>query len=281
MVNSIDLHAHSVYSDGSRTPAELVAEAVAAGVRVLGLTDHDTVGGLAEAEAEAARLGLELVPGVELSTAGAGDDELHLLGYFLDRDDPDLLATLAGYARQRLLRLEQIVARLAAAGLHLDPNRVIELAGPGTVGRPHIARALVERGHVADLGEAFDRYLRPGRPGFVPRPRVEPEHGIATIRAAGGVPVLAHPLGSRDLETTLARLVPAGLAGLEVYYGEYPDDARAHLRAVADRWLLIPTGGSDHHGPGFKPGRELGRPPVPPESVARLRAAAGRDAERS
>ena len=275
--NSVDLHTHSDHSDGLLAPSELVREAARRGLRVLGLTDHDTMGGVAEATAEGARLGIEVVPGVELSTAGQdGAPEIHLLGYFVDPTNPDLLAGLAAYAEGRLHRLDRIVERLATLGLRVDPGRVRRLAGPGTVGRPHVARALVELGYVTDLAEAFDRYLGTGRPGFVPRPKVEPERGIALIREAGGVPVLAHPLASGDVETTLARLVPAGLAGLEVYYGEYDEGERHALRAAADRWGLIPTGGSDYHGPRFKQGRELGGPSVPSETVERLRAVATR-----
>ncbi len=271
----VDLHSHSTYSDGTLTPAELVREADQRGVRVLGLTDHDTLDGLDEAEVEASRLGLELVPGVELSTGGRdGEGEIHLLGYFVDRDDLDLRAGLAVYAEARLVRLGRVIDRLAAAGLRVDPDHVKRLAGPGTVGRPHIARALVELGHVASIGEAFDRYLAAGRPGFVPRPRVDPEQGIAQIRAAGGVPVLAHPLGTGDVEATVAWLAPVGLAGLEVYYGEYDAATRNDLRAVADRWGLVATGGSDYHGPNFKPGRELGGSAVPFAAVEHLRGAA-------
>lgn len=273
--NPVDLHAHSTLSDGVDSPAGLVAEAARRGLRVLALTDHDTVAGVAAATAAAEAVGIELVPGVELSTGGRdGEGEIHLLGYFVDPDDPALLTTLATYAAQRLVRMERIAERLAAAGVPVAPEHVVRLAGAGTVGRPHVARALVELGHVPDVGAAFDRYLSAGRPGFVPRLRVEPAVGIAAIRAAGGVAVLAHPLGTGDPEATVARLVPAGLGGLEVYYGEYDGATHRRLRALADDWRLIPTGGSDYHGPGFKPGRDLGGPPVPPESVERLRAAA-------
>lgn len=273
--NPVDLHTHSIHSDGTLAPAALVQEAARRGLRVLGLTDHDTLDGLAEAEAEADRLGLELVPGVELSTGGqGGEPEIHLLGYFVDREDPELRAGLTGFAGARIERMGLILERLASAGVPVEPERVRRLAGPGTVGRPHIARALIERGHVADMGEAFDRYLASGRPGFVPRPKVEPERGVALIRAAGGVAVLAHPFGTGEVEAVVARLVPVGLGGMEVYYGEYDERARAELGAVAARWGLIPTGGSDFHGPGVKAGRELGGPPVPATSVARLRAAA-------
>jgi len=275
--NPVDLHTHSVHSDGTLTPAALVDEAARRGLRVLGLTDHDTLDGLAEAEAEAERLGLDLVPGMELSTGGQdGKPEIHLLGYFVDREEAALRAGLAGFAQARLERMERMVGRLAEAGVAIDPERVRRIAGPGTVGRPHLARALIEGGYVADVGEAFDRFLAAGRPGFVPRPKVEPEAGIGLIRAAGGVPVLAHPFGAGDVAATVERLVPAGLLGMEVWYGEYDDRARDELRAIADRWGLIPTGGSDFHGPGFKAGRELGGAAVPLASVERLRVAAAR-----
>jgi predicted metal-dependent phosphoesterase TrpH len=280
--NPVDLHTHSIHSDGVLAPAALVQEANRRGLRVLGLTDHDTLDGLPEAETEAAVLGLEIVPGVELSTAGRdGEGEVHLLGYFVARDDPDLRAGLATYAQARLDRMERILERLAAAGVPIEAAHVRRLAGPGTVGRPHVARALIERGHVADIGEAFDRYLGAGRPGFVPRPKVEPEQGIALIRGAGGVAVLAHPLSIGDVEGVVARLLPAGLGGIEVYYGEYDEGTRRALRDVADRRGLVPTGGSDFHGPGFKTGRDLGGPPVPWETVERLRAAAGERAGRA
>jgi len=279
-LHRVDLHTHSIHSDGTLSPSDLVKEANRRGLRVLGLTDHDTVDGLAEATAEADRLGMDLIPGVELSTVaperGNGDHEVHLLGYFVDRDDLALRAGLASYAERRRDRVERIVERLQAAGVRIDGDRVRELAGPGTIGRPHVARALIEQGYVSGIAEAFDRYLAPGRPGYVPRPKVEPEQGIDLILEAGGVPVLAHPLGTGDVAATVAQLVPAGLAGIEVFYGEYNDEARRALSEVADRWQLIGTGGSDFHGPNFKPGRELGGPHVPAEVVERLRAATGR-----
>lgn len=284
----VDLHSHSVHSDGRQTPTELVAEAADRGLRVLALTDHDTVGGIAEATAAAAAHGIELIPGVELSTGGwvgsgnggGADDapEIHLLGYFVDPSDPRLAAGLAAYAAGRLERLGRIVERLAAIGIVLSAERVRQIAGPGTVGRPHIAHALVEAGHARDVRDAFDRFLAAGGPGFVPRPKVEPEAGIALIRQAGGVAVLAHPLGGpdRDPATTLDRLVPAGLGGLEAHYGDYDAATRASLAALAARWGLVASGGSDYHGPDAKVGRLLGRPPVPMAAVDGLRAAAGR-----
>ena len=269
----VDLHTHSTASDGTLAPAALLDEAARWDVRVLGLTDHDTTAGYAEAKAAGDRLGIEVIPGVELST---GDDtvrEIHLLGYFVDPEDAALQDALAEFAEGRRVRIARIVERLAAAGAPVDLDRIMALARGGTVGRPHVARAMIERGHVATVGEAFERYLRSGQPGFVPRYRVTPERAISLVTAAGGVATLAHPLGTGDVEGTVARLVPAGLGGLEVYYGEYDDPTRAALRQIADRWGLIPTGGSDFHGVGFKPGRDLGGPPVPREAVDRLRAA--------
>ena len=272
----VDLHTHSTASDGLLDPVALVEAAALRGVKVLGLTDHDTTVGLASAQAAGVRLGVEVVPGVELSTGGDGDREIHLLGYFIDPDNAAFQAALAEFAAGRRARIARIVDRLAEIGAPVALERVFALAGTGTVGRPHVARALVEAGHVESVGDAFERYLKSGRPAFVPRYRVEPERAIALVRAAGGIAVLAHPLGTGDPDATVARLAPAGLGGMEVYYGEYDDAARAALRAIADRHKLIPTGGSDFHGFGVKNGRDLGGPQVPISSVQRLRAAAAR-----
>jgi predicted metal-dependent phosphoesterase TrpH len=228
---------------------------------------------LAEAEAAGARLGVEIIPGVELSSGGGGN-ETHVLGYFIDRHSSQLIAALAEFAAQRRIRIERIVQRLGAIGAPVDLDRVLAFAGAGTAGRPHVARALIEAGYATSIGDAFERYLAFGRPGFVPRHRLVAEDAVSIIAGAGGVPVLAHPLTTGDVEGTLARLVPAGLRGLETFYGEYEPDTRESLRLTADRWSLIPTGGSDYHGPAFKPGRDLGGAYVPMESVERLRDAA-------
>lgn len=271
----IDLHTHSNVSDGLLSPAQLVHEAARCGITVLALTDHDTVAGLAAASAAAEQLGIAFIPGIELSS-DIGPFEVHILGYEIDRADPDLLHSLAELEHLRLARIEQIVARLSAIGLPVSLDRVRELAGPGTIGRPHVARAMIEQGYVTSIQEAFERYLAAGRPAFVPRGKIVPEQAIALIRKARGVPVLAHPLSTGNIDLTLRRLIPAGLLGIEVYYAEYDDGTQAYLRSIADRYDLIPTGGSDFHGEGFKAGRELGKAPVPAECVERLRAAAAR-----
>jgi predicted metal-dependent phosphoesterase TrpH len=269
----VDLHTHSNVSDGLLTPTELVQEANRRGLRVLALTDHETVAGLAEAESAAQECGIEFVPSVELNT-DLDRHEVHILGYYVDRDDADLVAALAHLEEQRVERIERMVRQLNAIGKPLDLDRVREIAGPGTIGRPHVARAMIERGYVSSVSEAFDRYLAGGKPGFVPRRRNEPEAAVELIRRNGAVPVLAHPLTTGDVEGILQRLTKVGLLGLEAYYGEYDEAVQQELRATADRWGLIATGGSDYHGEGFKHGRDLGGPSVPMEAVERLRDAA-------
>jgi 3',5'-nucleoside bisphosphate phosphatase len=228
---------------------------------------------LAEATAAATEFGIDFVPGVEINS-DADRREVHVLGYYVNEDDAEFVAALTLLEQQRVERIDRMIGQLREIGKPLDAERVHELAGPGTIGRPHVARAMIERGYVDSVSEAFDRYLASGRPGFVPRRRNDPQVAVQMIRRNGAVPVLAHPLTTGDVEATLARLVPAGLMGMEVYYGEYDEATRSDLRAIADRWQLIPTGGSDYHGEGFKHGRDLGGPPVPIETVEKLRAAA-------
>lgn len=267
----IDLHTHSSYSDGTLSPAELVALATLRGISVLALTDHDTLAGLPPAMEAARQAGIELIPGVELSTE-VDDHEVHILGYFVDPDDPRLAAALADLAEQRRLRTRRFTEKLTALGLPVPYSRVEAIAGDGTVGRPHVARAMIELGYVDTIGEAFDRYLAAGRPAFVPRVSANPDDAVRLLRTAGAVPVLAHPLSTGDPEGMVTRLIPHGLLGIEVYYSEYAPAVHSELRSIADRFDLIPTGGSDFHGPNFKEGRELGRAPVPADTGTKLRA---------
>lgn len=283
MANPIDLHAHSVYSDGTRTPERLVAEAAAAGVRTLGLTDHDTVAGVAEALRFGEAAGVRVIPGVELSTSlPLGVEEvrrvpIHLLGYLVDPEDEEVVDTLAFHARARVRRIGRMVERLAAVGAPIAAERVFARAGQGTVGRVHVALTLIDAGHAADVPDAFDRFLGRGGPAYVPRPPVDTEEAVRLIRRAGGVPVLAHPAEYRaliDLDLLLRRLRPAGLVGMEVPYGGYDAATQAALQTVADRHGLLATGGSDYHGPDVKPDRTLGMAPVPAAAVAALDEAA-------
>ena len=268
--SSVDLHTHSTASDGTLTPVRLVTLAAARGLRVLGLTDHDTTAGLPEARSAAERHDLTLVPGVELSTHVA-EGEVHVLGYFIDPEHPRLVEALARFREAREGRASAIVGRLAAVGATIDLARVLEIAGGGSIGRPHVARVLVESGHASSINDAFDRFLVRGRPGYVERYRLTPPDAVRLVRAASGVPVLAHPHSVADLDRLLPELVAAGLGGLECHYGDYDDGLKRDLLALAARHRLVATGGTDFHGPGF--GRRLlGATIVPPGCVAELEA---------
>ncbi|MGI8484931.1 MAG: PHP domain-containing protein [Thermomicrobiales bacterium] len=271
VASHVDLHTHTTASDGLLAPADLVSLACQRGLSVLGITDHDTIDGLPEALATAHDAGLTVVPGVELSTS-IGSHEVHILGYFVDLGDPGFLASLTELAGARRRRIVLMVERLNELGYPIAIEPILAQAESGTIGRPHVARALMDLGVVDTVGEAFERLLKPGKPGWVPRERFSPEDAIALILANGAIPVLAHPFTTGDVGATLTRLVPAGLRGLEVYYGEYSPTQRAELLATAQRWQLIPTGGSDYHGPKFREGRELGSAPVPDRVYSDLAA---------
>jgi hypothetical protein len=238
----------------------------------LALTDHDTVEGVPDAIAEGNRLGITVIPGTELSAERNGR-EAHILGYFVDLQNEYFLRDLDAFAQMRTVRIEKIVEKLRALGFDIDLDRVNEIAGPGTIGRPHVARALIEKGYATDVSDAFNRFLSSGRPGYIPRKKITPQEAVGLIVRAGGVPVLAHPYSTRAVEESLEELVPLGLRGLEVYYGEYSEAQRDELRRIAERWNLIPTGGSDFHGPGVREGRDLAGPFVPIDSVERLKSA--------
>ncbi len=271
----VDLHTHSSASDGLFPPRQLVREAKAVGLSGIGLSDHDTTSGLDEAEDEARTLGLIVVPGVELSATDQGR-EAHTLGYFIERDNEPFQTALHIFVEQRSQRIDRMIALLHDLGVPVERDAVLQRAGSGTVGRPHLAWELIEMGAADDMVDAFERYLGTGRPAYVPRPRLAPEEAIRITRSAGGAPVLAHPLSSPDPETLVARLAPAGLIGLEVDYGEYSAEERARLRRIAETHALIPTGGSDFHAHNFKPGRDLGGTGVSIEIVERLHDAAER-----
>lgn len=266
----IDLHTHTTASDGLLSPAELVREASRRGISVLGLTDHDTIDGLAEA-IEAAPPGLTIVPGVELSTTIPGP-EIHILGYFVDPVDPVFIGRLAALARDRVARITTVVRLLNGAGYAVDLDAILAQADEGSIGRPHVARALIELGAAADMNDAFQRFLRRGTVGWTPRSPFTAEDAVRLLLDNGAVPVLAHPDSTRDVEGTLRRLVPAGLRGLEVYYGEYPETRQQELFVMARAYGLTPTGGSDFHGPRFREGRDLGTVSVPVAAWDELRA---------
>lgn len=274
MASRADLHTHSTFSDGVLSPTELIALAYRRGVRIMALTDHDTIEGLPEAFATAARYpDLTLIPGVEISTDIPGS-EVHVLGHFIDWQDQEFQRRLQQMRQSRLGRARKMVDKLVALGKPVSWDRVQSLASEGAIGRPHIARALVEAGHVATVNEAFDLYLNRNGPAYVQRERLAPAKVVEMITAANGLPTLAHPRELDGLEELLSQLKTAGLIGMEVYYQDYSPEEVERLHAVADRFALIPLGGSDYHGMGGPQEREPGDIPLPDEPVQRLLALA-------
>ena len=273
-ISEVDLHLHTTASDGLLTPRALVEAAAARGLRTIAITDHDTTDGVAEATAAAAELcTVTVLPGVELSTA-PDPVECHMLGYFIDIAEPGLVGRLRELRLGRTDRGRAMVERLGTLGLPLRWERVEQLAG-GSVGRPHIARAMVERGYVETVADAFEQYIGKGRPAYVDRPTLTPAQSVELIHEAGGVAVVAHPLSPLipDLDDFLRRLVAVGLDGLEVYYGDYTPAQVAELRAVAQRHGLIASGGSDFHGLEVLPQYVLGGTRIPTAVVPALAAA--------
>jgi predicted metal-dependent phosphoesterase TrpH len=259
-MSRIDLHLHTTHSDGSLPPAAVLALAHKAGVTALAITDHDITTGIPEALQAGASLGIEVIPGVEISSR-FGESELHILGYFLDWQDPALHARLAGLRASRHSRNPQIIERLRAMGQDITYDEVRELAGTESVGRPHIARVLMNKGYVKSAKEAFDRFLAQGKPAYVPRELPDPAEAMAWIRAAKGVPVLAHPLWAKQngegLFALCGRLKTEGLGGMEVHYSTHNPKQTAELLDIAKRLDLLVTGGSDFHGL-TKPDIEVG-----------------------
>lgn len=274
-ISRVDLHLHTTASDGTLTPSDLVRSALEAGLRTIAITDHDTTDGVGEA-IRAGLGSLKVIAGVELSTE-IDQVDFHVLGYFVAVDDPGLVTKLSELRSGRTDRSIGMVERLTSLGMPVDWERVKELAG-GTVGRPHIARAMVQLGYVKTSGEAFDKYIGKGMPAYEERPGLTPTEAVKLIHQAGGVAVMAHPLSPAppDLDSLLYQLATVGIDGLETYYGDYTPDQVAYLLKVAQKHRLIVTGGSDFHGPEVLPQYVLGATQVPssvlgPLSDARLR----------
>lgn len=273
----IDLHVHSTFSDGSLTPGELVAEAAAAGLSALSLTDHDTLAGIPELVVAAGTAGVRAVPGVELSVAHE-HGPLHMLGYFI-ASGPEIDAALVRIRRGREERNLAIVDRLAAAGAAVSWEEVVAIAGGDLVARPHFAMAMVARGHVRSKDEAFSRFLARGRPAYVDRFRYPAAEAIGIIRRAGGVAALAHPGLLRceggHLRDLVAELAAAGMGGLEVRHSQHNNVQVRRLARMAATNGLVATGGSDYHGamsPGIRIGRGFGSLNVPDSVVDALLA---------
>jgi predicted metal-dependent phosphoesterase TrpH len=269
---AVDLHAHTTASDGTLTPPELVREAVRRGLRVLAVTDHDSTDGLASALDEAARHPpLEIVPGIEINCDVDGA-EIHILGYYVDYEAAWFQGVCRVQREDRRERVRLIAARLAELGMPIDPDEVLALVRDGSAGRPHVAQAMVKRGYVKSVREAFDKYLAAGKPGYVPRARLTAKDAVRLIRKASGVPVLAHP-GLSDRDALIPGLIATGLMGLECYYREHSAVQTAGYLQLCREHGLAATGGSDFHGPAVG-AATLGVPAVPMASWAALRAKA-------
>ena len=261
MAGGVDLHTHTIASDGMLTPRELVAEAARRGVRVLAVTDHDSTDGLAEAMETARRYPpLTIVPGIEINCDVEGA-EIHILGYYMDYEAAWFQDFCRAQREERRARVHRTAERLAALGMPIDVERVFALVQEGSAGRPHVARVMVERGYVKSVREAFDKYLAAGKPAHVPRKKLTPEDAVRLLRKAGGVPVFAHPgLAGRD--ELIPSLVAAGLMGIECYYSEHSPAQRGAYLDLCREHGLIATGGSDFHGPQVRAAM-LGNPTVP------------------
>jgi predicted metal-dependent phosphoesterase TrpH len=243
-----DLHVHSTASDGRLTPAEVVQEAARRGLKFMSLTDHDTVDGIAPALVAAKSFpGLKLIPGVEIST-DIPQGEAHVLGYFIDYTGRELIAKLAQFRNSRLGRARGMVAKLDKLGVHLDWQRIEQIAGSSVMGRPHIARAMLEKGYINSFKQAFTNYIGRDGPAYVERDKLTPAEAVALIIKARGVAVLAHPFTVNEPEALIIELKAAGLAGIETYYNNYTAEDISRLLTIAKKHNLIATGGSDYHG---------------------------------
>lgn len=269
----VDLHIHSTTSDGVLTPSEVVYAALERRLRAIALTDHDSLGGIAEAQAAVAGTELELIPGIEVSTEGSWGD-LHFLGYYVDPENPFLRSQLARLQEARLERARKMVRKLARMGMPMAWEKVRALAGGDSVGRLHIGRALFQQGYVNSVQEAFERYIGHGGPAYASRLRLPCGEVIEAIGRAGGVAVLAHPVKSEAVDL-IPKLASLGLQGLEVYYPSHSPEEIDQLRDLCRRYGLLATGGSDFHGSGHEEGVPIGGVFVPMACVADLREAVG------
>jgi len=264
----IDLHMHSTASDGTQSPELVVEAALAAGVAAIALTDHDTVAGVETARAAASGTSLRVVAGVELS-AYQGDEETHLLGLHL-ADIDAMERQLGAFRDARRERGELMVERLNAIGVKITFQDVLDAAGDGAIGRPHVAKALVENGWARDNRDAFDRYLGAGKPAFLDKRRLSLRDAIAMVHACGGIAVLAHP-GAEGSLARLTALKAMGMDGVEVLHPSHSSEDRKRLLTLADALDLVPSGGSDSHGAPTG-GRTIGALPVPLEWLERQEA---------
>ncbi|HEY51047.1 MAG TPA: PHP domain-containing protein [Dehalococcoidia bacterium] len=247
-MSKVDLHIHSTASDGRHRPQEIVRKAVELGLEVIALADHDSIDGIAPAIEEARKLKQpQLIPGVEVST-DVPRGEVHILGYFIDYTSKELAAALERFRHSRESRAQGMVAKLAGLGVNISWERVREIAGSGAVGRPHIARAMLEKGYIGTIKEAFDKYIARDGPAYVEREKLTPVEAVQLILRNRGVAVMAHPFTVPEPEALIVELKAAGMAGIEAYYNGYANEEIGALLALAKNHGLMVTGGTDYHG---------------------------------
>jgi len=273
-VSKVDLHLHTTASDGRLSPEEVIRKAAELGLAVIALADHDTVDGIVPALEAAKKFPqLKIIPAVEAST-DVPSGEVHVLGYFIDYTSQELAEELVRFRDSRERRAQGMVTKLAGLGIQIDWQRVREIAGDGSIARPHIAQAMLEKGYITSIKEAFDKYIARDGPAYVGREKLTPADAVALIVRTQGLPVMAHPFTVPDPEAMIIEMKAAGLVGLEAYYNGYTTDEINRLVRLADRHGLIATGGSDYHGLGGIGETMIGGVNVPMASVERLIALA-------
>ena len=269
-MSKVDLHIHSTASDGRLNPVEVVRQAAKKGLSVIAIADHDSVDGIASALETAKTFPrLKVIPSIELST-DVPHGEAHVLGYFIDYTDREFEATLEGLRKSRFHRAQGMLAKLKNLGIHIEWERVQKIAGTGSIGRPHIAQAMLEKGYISSMKEAFTKYIHRDGPAYVEREKMTPVETVGLILRFNGIPVLAHPFTTKNPEVLIVELKAAGLIGIEAYYNDYSTDEINELVSFADRYGLIATGGSDYHGLEAANETMIGGVNVPMESVERL-----------
>ena len=275
-MGQVDLHVHTTVSDGKYSPEEIINKAAALGLTTVALADHDSVDGIVPAlEAARAFPRLKVIPCVEISTdMPAG--QAHVLGYLIDYQSDELRSALERFRSSRERRARGMINKLGDMGIDIDWQRVQEIAGEGSIGRPHIARAMLEKGYIATFVEAFNRYIGHNGPAYVERDKMKPVEAVELIMRVRGLPVLAHPFTVANPEATIIELKAAGMVGIEAYYNNYTADEIGKLVSLADRYGLIATGGSDYHGLDDSSETMLGGVDVPVEAAERLIALADR-----
>lgn len=279
MTIEVDLHLHTRASDGTLTPTELVELCAGRGLKTIAISDHDSTEGLSEAFAAAEAIPhLRVIPAIELSTDVPGS-EIHMLGYFIDTSDRDFQETLTRFREGRFDRGHAMVEKLNSLGYAIEWSRVQQIAGDASIGRPHIASAMVEAGYFTYPNQVFDELIGREGPAYVERMKLTPEDAVLMLRENGAVPVMAHPTYSQikssrgevqKLDVTIKKLKEHGLVGVEVFYGDYTPDQVANLKRIADDLDLIPCGGSDYHGSGNPGEPEPGTVGPPMDTVERL-----------